>query len=69
MFVIAVPVFQHGEPIRSSSAALPQGGSGIVFIYELWRDDRVFDHAFDEALTRVREETSLTVYRGTRGNS
>jgi hypothetical protein len=44
-------------------------GAGIVFVYELWRDALVFDHAFNEAVQRVREETSLTVYRGTRGNS
>jgi hypothetical protein len=70
MFVIAIPVFQHGELYQIVvRLRYRKTGAGIVFVYELWRDALVFDHAFNEAVQRVREETSLTVYRGTRGNS
>lgn len=69
MFVIAIPVFQHGERYQILVRLRYRKVSGIVFIYELWRDDMVFDHAFNEGVERVRDETKLTVYRGSRGNS
>lgn len=70
MFVIAVPVFRHGERYQIIvRLRYRRTSSGIVFIYELWRDDLVFDHAFNEASRRVDEETEVPVFRGTRGDS
>jgi hypothetical protein len=70
MFVIAIPVFRHGEPYQLLvRLRYRKTGQGIVFVYELWRDDRVFDHAFDEAAQRLQDETSLLVLRGKRGDS
>lgn len=65
MFVIAVPVFENGPLyqviVRLRYRKLP---TGLVFFVEQWRADRVFDHAFDEALQRVRDETELPVFLG-----
>lgn len=70
MFVIAIPVFRHGEPYQLlARLRYRKTSGGIVFVYELWRDDGVFDHAFDEAAKRIREETSAVVFRGSRGDS
>lgn len=66
-FVIAIPVFRNGDRyqilVRLRYRAT---GEGVVFFYELWRNDLVFDHAFDEAVQKVGEETSLPVFRGSR---
>ncbi len=67
LFVIAIPVFRGGDPyaivVRLRYRKTTQG---ILFFYELWRDDRVFDHAFDEMVNLVQAETGLSVFRGAR---
>lgn len=65
MFVIAIPVFKNGDPYQVIARLRyrKQGGT-IVFWYELWRTDRVFDHAFDESIEKVKEETELPVFLG-----
>lgn len=67
LFVIAIPVFRGGDPyaivVRLRYRKTAQG---ILFFYELWRDDRVFDHAFDEMVAQIEAETSLSVFRGSR---
>lgn len=66
-FVIAIPVFRNGEPYQILVRLRYRPTSaGVTFFYELWRDDRVFDHAFDEAVQRVATETDLPVFRGSR---
>jgi uncharacterized protein YfdQ (DUF2303 family) len=65
MFVIAVPVFKSGPSYQIIVRLRYRKDGGITFIYELWRDDLVFDHAFNEAVETVREGTSLATYRGT----
>lgn len=65
LFVIAIPVFRNGERYQIMVRLRYRvTGEGLKFFYELWRSDLVFDHAFDEAVSRVRSETSLEVYRG-----
>lgn len=66
MFAIAIPVFK-GEGAYRVFARLRyrKTNAGIVFWYELWRTDRVFDHAFREAADRAASETELPLLIGT----
>ncbi len=65
MFVLGIPVFTNGEPYQIIARfRYRKDGAQLIFFYELWRTDRVFDHAFDEALERVRTETGLPVLIG-----
>lgn len=69
MFVIAIPVFKHGDLYQIVVRLRYRKQGEITFVYEMWRDDLVFDHAFDEAADKVKAATSLPVFRGTRGDS
>lgn len=64
-FVIGICVFQLGEvyqiPVRLRYRV--KDGS-ITWSYELSRVDEVFEHAVNEAVERVRGETSLPVLSG-----
>lgn len=66
LFVIGIPVFRNGEKYqiiaRLRYRSTPEG---LVFWYDLWRLDRVFDHAFNEAVERVQVETVAPVLLGT----
>lgn len=64
MFVIAIPVFRNGPPYQIIVRLRYRRQGGISFIYEMWRADLVFDHAFNEAVQAVADGTSLPVYRG-----
>lgn len=65
MFILAIPVFKNDAFYRVLARLRYRVVSGsIVFWYELWRTDRVFDHAFDEACKKVNEETGLPVFFG-----
>ena len=66
LFAIGIPVFTNGEPyqILVQLRYRPSGNGKVVFFYELWREDRVFNHAFDEACTEVAERTGLPVLLG-----
>lgn len=65
MFVIGIPVFKMGD-VFSIIARLRyrKVGGEIVFFYELWRTDILFDTAFNEAVTQVEDETSVPVLLG-----
>lgn len=65
MFVISIPVFK-GEPPSQILARLRfrKEGAKIIFFYELWRTDIVFDEAFDQALNKVAMETGVPIYLG-----
>jgi len=65
LFLIGIPVFNNG-PLYRIAARLRyrKNGGRITFWYELWRTDRTFDHAFNEAVERVRVETELPVLIG-----
>lgn len=65
LFLIAIPVFKNGVAYRIAVRLRYRKTEGsLVFWYELWRQDPVFDDAFDEALDRVRKETGLSVLLG-----
>lgn len=65
LFAIAIPVFTNGEDYQILVRLRYRSTGGqILFFYELWREDRVFDHAFDESIVKVKEETNLPVFLG-----
>jgi uncharacterized protein YfdQ (DUF2303 family) len=65
MFVVAIPVFANGDPYQIIARfRYRKAGAEVVFWYDLWRTDTVFDHAFDEAVSKVGEDTGLPVLLG-----
>lgn len=65
LFVIGIPVFRGGERYQIIARLRYRNThEGIVFWYELWRLDRVFDHAFNGAVERVQIETVAPVLLG-----
>lgn len=65
MFTIAIPVFRGGEPYQIVvRLRYRKTAQGILFFYELWRADRVFDHAFNEACDKIVSTTGVKVLRG-----
>lgn len=65
LFLIAIPVFRNG-PLYRLAARLRyrKTAEGILFWYDLWRADRVFDHAFKEGCERAQVETELPLLFG-----
>lgn len=65
IFLIGIPVFNNGPFYRiAARLRYRKNGGKIVFWYDLWRTDRTFDHAFSEAVERVKVETDLPVFIG-----
>jgi len=65
MFAIGIPVFENGAAYRLfARLRYRKSGPAVVFWYDLWRTDRVFLHAFDEAVAKAVSETSLPVFLG-----
>lgn len=66
MFLIGIPVFRLGAiyriPVRLRYRAR---GGAIAWFYELYRTDRVFENAYDEACHLAAEETGLPIFNGT----
>lgn len=65
LFLIAIPVFKAG-PLYQIAVRLRyrlQAGT-IHWFYELYRTDKVFKHAFDEACEVAKNETSLPLFIG-----
>lgn len=66
LFLIAIPVFKNGQFYRiASRLRYRKTAEGLVFWYELWRADRVFDHAFRDGCERARVDTELPLLFGT----
>jgi uncharacterized protein YfdQ (DUF2303 family) len=65
LFIICIPVFAHDGYYRiAARLRYRKTNDGIVFWYDLWRTDLVFDHAFDQACARVKAETDLPLLIG-----
>lgn len=65
MFFIAIPVFAKGPFYRiGARLRYRKTAEGVKFWYDLYRADRSFDHAFDEAVEKVRVETPAAVFFG-----
>jgi len=66
LFLIGIPVFKNGPAYRIAvRLRYRKSDGGLSFWYEMWREDRVFDDAFREAVERAKEETGLPVLMGT----
>lgn len=67
LFMICIPVFARSSSFYQILARFryrKQGGS-IVFWYDLWRADLVFEQAFSEACDLVKTQTALPLFLGT----
>ncbi|WP_375188461.1 DUF2303 family protein [Sphingobium yanoikuyae] len=64
-FGVGIPVFKGEQPycVLARLRYRKEGGR-LVFWYELWRTDLVFDDAFNGAVDKVQQETGLTVWKG-----
>jgi hypothetical protein len=65
MFFIEIPIFREGVfyrlPVR---LRYRKDRGGVTFWYEIWRSDRSFMDAFNEAIDRIRAETPAQVFYG-----
>lgn len=65
LFLIAIPVFKEGEFYRIAVRLRYRiSGGRAVWFFELYRHDRVFDHAFREACEKASQETGLPLFYG-----
>lgn len=65
LFAIGIPVFVNGHAYQVLVRLRYRAAGGkVMFFFNLWRTDRVFDHAFDEAVSQVQEQTGLEVRLG-----
>lgn len=63
-FLLGIPVFHNGPLYQILARLRYNVKGGLTFKVELWREDRVFDHAFGEAVERVKDETGAEVFIG-----
>ncbi len=67
LFLIAIPVFRSGAPyeiaVRLRYRIVP-GAGRIEWFFEMYRQDKVFEHAFDEACKSAAEKTSVPLFIG-----
>lgn len=69
-FMIVIPVFNGGGNARITVALrYRKKGEQIIWYYELYRIDQVFQTAFDATLKEVKEKTSLPLYLGSPANN
>jgi len=66
LFMICIPVFARAPEAWQILARLRyrKTPGGVVFWYELWRADLVFETAFSDACTKVAEATALPLFMG-----
>ena len=64
MFFIAIPVFRNGAFYRIGARLRYRKEQALKFWFDLQRPDRSFEHAFAEAVERVRAETQAQTFLG-----
>jgi uncharacterized protein YfdQ (DUF2303 family) len=65
LFLVCIPVFRNGPLYRLVGRLRYRLKDGqITWSFNLWRADKVFEHAFEEICGRVAAETQLPVFRG-----
>ncbi|QUT04028.1 DUF2303 family protein [Sphingobium phenoxybenzoativorans] len=65
LFVICIPVFAHDGFYRiPARLRYRKKADGIVFWFDLWNTDAVFDDAFVKACERAKVETALPLFIG-----
>lgn len=64
-FLLGLPVFRNGSPYQLAARLRYRVTAGnVVWFYELYRADRIFDHAFKEACLEAMNETALPLFLG-----
>lgn len=64
-FLLAIPVFQFDAPYHVAVRLRYRvAGGNIVWLFELHRADRIFDHAFKEACDKAKKDTGLPLFIG-----
>lgn len=64
-FLIAIPVFRLGEFYQVAVRLRYRvQGAAVMWFYEIYRDDLVFNHAFRAACTTAQKETGLALFLG-----
>jgi len=64
-FILGIPVFHAGAPYQIEARLRYRvHGKAVHWTVKLHRTDRVFQHAFDEAVALVAEKTGCVVFRG-----
>ena len=64
-FVVGIPVFHRGPSYRMVIRLLYRmAGPSVTWTVKRYRPDLIFDHAFEEACTAIREKTGLPLLRG-----
>ena len=65
LFLIGLPVFRHGQFYRlAARLRYNKTPAGLIFWFDLWRGDRAFDDAFNEACELVAIKTALPLLFG-----
>lgn len=65
LFLIGIPVFRSGEPYRVAVRLRYRVKDGsVIWHYQLYRADKVFDHAFEEAAALAASATGLPLFTG-----
>jgi hypothetical protein len=65
LFLIAIPLWVNGALYRlAARLRYRTAGSSVVWFYQLYRHERVFDFAFKASAKRAAEETGLPVFYG-----
>lgn len=65
LFLIGLPVFRHGQFYRlAARLRYNKTPAGLIFWFDLWRADRAFDDAFNEACELVAIKTALPLLFG-----
>lgn len=65
LFIIGIPVFHNGAPYQIAVRLRYRNQSGkLTWFFELYREEKVFDHAFSEACREAETATGLPVFQG-----
>lgn len=65
LFLVAVPIFNNGAPhLIAIRLRYRSGGGKIAWFYQIYRVEKIFDHAFKEACTEAQTGTGLPLYFG-----
>lgn len=64
LFLISIPVFRGGPSYLIPVRLRYRAKGTVVWFYDTYRHDKVFEHAFAEACARVRERTELPLLVG-----
>ena len=64
-FLLSLPVFRGGEAFYVAARLRSRKKeSSVLFFYELWRTDKVFEVAFGDACTKAATETKIPLFVG-----